>query len=42
MLMAKVRAGGSGVWGSNVMPPHAGISDEDLRALVRWSLAGGN
>ena len=42
LLMAKVRSGGSGVWGSNVMPPNAGISDEDLRALVRWSLSGGN
>ena len=42
MLMAKVRAGGSGVWGSNVMPPNAGISDADLRQLVRWSLSGGN
>ena len=42
MLMAKVRAGGTGVWGTNVMPPQAGISDDDLRALVRWSLSGGN
>ena len=41
MLMAKVRAGGSGVWGAAVMPPQAQISDEDLRALVRWSLSGG-
>ena len=42
MLMAKVRAGGSGVWGSTAMPPHAEIGDDDLRALVRWSLTGGN
>ena len=42
MLMAKVRAGGSGVWGGNVMPPQTSISDEDLRTLVRWSLSGGN
>ena len=42
MLMAKVRTGGTGVWGTNVMPPQAGINDDDLRALVRWSLSGGN
>ena len=42
LLMAKVRAGGSGTWGANVMPPHTNISDEDLHALVRWSLSGGN
>ncbi len=41
MLMAKVRAGGFGVWGTAVMPPHAEIDDADLRALVRWSLSGG-
>lgn len=41
-LIAKVRAGGSGVWGTMAMPPHAGLSDEDLRALVRWTLSAGN
>jgi S-disulfanyl-L-cysteine oxidoreductase SoxD len=42
LLMAKVRAGGTGVWGPNVMPPHVDIGEDDLRALVRWSLSGGN
>jgi S-disulfanyl-L-cysteine oxidoreductase SoxD len=41
-LIAKVRAGGSGVWGAMAMPPHMGMSDEDLRALVRWTLSAGN
>jgi S-disulfanyl-L-cysteine oxidoreductase SoxD len=40
-LMAKVRAGGSGVWGAIQMPPHPGLSEDDLRALVRWYLAHG-
>jgi S-disulfanyl-L-cysteine oxidoreductase SoxD len=41
-LIAKVRAGGSGVWGTMAMPPNMGLSDEDLRALVRWTLSAGN
>lgn len=41
-LVAKVRAGGSGVWGAMAMPPQTGLSDEDLRALVRWTLSAGN
>ena len=40
-LMAKIRSGGSGVWGSLAMPPHANINDADLRALVQWSLSAG-
>ncbi len=42
MLMAKVRAGGTGVWGTNIMPPHNDMDEKELRALVRWSLSGGN
>ncbi len=41
-LTAKIRAGGSGVWGAIPMPAHAAISDEDLHALVQWSLSGGS
>jgi len=41
ILMAKVRTGGSGVWGTALMPPHEGIDDADLRTMVRWSLSGG-
>ncbi len=40
-LMAKVRNGGSGVWGLLLMPPHATINDADLQALVQWSLSAG-
>ena len=41
-LAAKIRTGGSGVWGAIPMPAHAAISDENLQALVQWSLSGGN
>ena len=40
-LMAKVKSGGAGVWGSIPMPPQAQLSDEDRRALVAWMLVGG-
>jgi cytochrome c len=39
-LMAKVKNGGSGVWGSIPMPPQAQLSDEDRMILVRWMLTG--
>ena len=39
-LMAKVKAGGSGVWGPVPMPPNAAVPDADLKALVDWVLAG--
>jgi S-disulfanyl-L-cysteine oxidoreductase SoxD len=38
-LVAKVRAGGGGVWGSTPMPAQP-VPDEDVKALVRWILAG--
>ncbi len=38
-LIAKVKAGGSGVWGAIPMPPNAAISDADLKKLVKWILA---
>jgi len=40
-LAAKVRAGGSGVWGQVPMLPHPveQISDEDLHAVIGWVLA---
>jgi cytochrome c len=40
-LMAKVKAGGAGVWGSIPMPPQAQLSDEDRKTLVSWVLSGG-
>lgn len=39
-LAAKVRAGGSGVWGNVPMPPHPAIPDAALKTLVQWVLAG--
>ncbi|MCG2578587.1 c-type cytochrome [Dechloromonas sp. XY25] len=39
-LIAKVKAGGRGVWGSVPMPPNGHIKDDDLKTLVRWILAG--
>lgn len=39
MLIAKVRNGGSGVWGAVPMPPNPKVSDKDLKKLVAWVLA---
>ena len=38
-LAVKVKNGGGGVWGAIPMPPNA-LSDEDVRALVKWVLGG--
>ncbi len=40
LLSAKIKAGGAGVWGAIPMPPHLDLSDEDLKSLSEWSLAG--
>jgi len=40
-LMAKVKNGGSGIWGPIPMPPQAQLSDEDRKSLVTWILSGG-
>ena len=37
-LVAKVKAGGVGVWGQVPMPPNPTVSDADLNALVTWIL----
>ncbi|CAN5907131.1 cytochrome C-551 [soil metagenome] len=37
-LVAKVKKGGSGVWGSIPMPPNSQVSDADAKALVGWIL----
>jgi cytochrome c551/c552 len=39
-LTAKVRAGGAGNWGPIPMPPQAGPTDSELKAVVGWILAG--
>jgi cytochrome c len=41
-LVAKVKAGGAGSWGSIAMPAQSHLPDADVRALVRWILAGAN
>ena len=38
-LSAKVKAGGSGVWGQIPMPPNGTVPDADLKTLVEWVLA---
>jgi cytochrome c len=37
-LAAKIKNGGSGVWGQIPMPPNA-VPDADLNTLVTWILA---
>jgi cytochrome c len=37
-LAAKVKKGGSGVWGPIPMPPNAQVSDADIDNLVSWIL----
>lgn len=37
-LSAKVRSGGSGIWGTVPMPPNAHVSDADIATLVDWIL----
>jgi cytochrome c len=39
LLMAKIASGGSGVWGSVVMPPYAQVSEADRRTLVKFVLS---
>ena len=39
-LVEKVRAGGSGAWGSVPMPPQSHLKENELRAVVRWLLTG--
>lgn len=38
-LIAKVKAGGAGVWGAVPMPPNAQVSDADVKTLVKWVLS---
>ena len=39
-LVAKLKAGGQGVWGAIPMPPQTQLKDEDARRLVKWILSG--
>lgn len=38
-LARKVRAGGGGVWGPDVMPAQTQVTEAEALALVRWILA---
>ena len=38
-LAAKVKAGGTGVWGQVPMPPNSQVSDADIKTLVKWVLS---
>ncbi|MCL6263473.1 c-type cytochrome [Craterilacuibacter sp. RT1T] len=38
-MAAKIKAGGSGVWGPVPMPPNPQISDADVKALAKWVLS---
>lgn len=38
-LVAKIKAGGSGVWGEDMMPPQAQVSDVDAKTIVKLILA---
>ena len=39
-LVAKVKAGGSGVWGPIPMPANSPqVKDEDIKTVVQWVLA---
>ena len=38
-LIAKVKAGGSGVWGKMPMPANSPqVKDEDIKTIVKWIL----
>jgi cytochrome c len=38
-LVAKVKAGGSGVWGPVPMPPNPQVPEADIKTIVSWILA---
>ena len=38
-LAAKVKAGGSGVWGQVPMPPNPAVPDADMKTMIAYILA---
>ncbi|WP_425495378.1 c-type cytochrome [Pandoraea captiosa] len=40
ILVAKIRAGGAGNWGSMPMPPQSQVAEADIRTMVDWMLRG--
>jgi len=39
LLSSKVKAGGSGVWGEQMMTPHADLAEEDINKMVSYILS---
>jgi cytochrome c len=39
ILARKIKRGGTGVWGPDVMPPQPQVSDAEARALARYVLS---
>lgn len=39
-LAARIKSGGSGIWGQIPMPPQPAITDAELGRVVDWLLAG--
>lgn len=39
VLARKIRAGGTGVWGNDVMPPQSQVSAKEARALATYVLS---
>jgi cytochrome c len=39
MLARKIQAGGTGVWGEDIMPPQPQVSDDDALALAKYILS---
>jgi len=38
-LAQKIKAGGTGTWGTIPMPANAHVKDDDIKTLTRWILA---
>ena len=38
-LAAKVKNGGSGVWGGIPMPPNSAVPEADIKTIVEWVLS---
>lgn len=38
-IIKKIKDGGNGIWGSNLMTPHPGVKDEDIRTMVNYILS---
>jgi len=39
ILAAKIKAGGTGVWGEDIMPPQPNVSDADAKQMAKLILS---